>query len=49
MTAGNVPVYMQTYKQLLKEIRDGVWKTGDRLPADMVFAKKLGINHLRKQ
>lgn len=46
MTAGNVPVYMQTYKQLLKEIRDGVWKTGDRLPADMVFAKKLGINHL---
>lgn len=46
MAAGNVPVYMQTYEQLLKEIRDGVWKTGDRLPADMVFARKLGINHL---
>ena len=40
------PVYLQTYKQILREIQEKRWNPGDKLPADMVFAKELGINHL---
>ena len=40
------PVYLQTYKQILREIQEKRWNPGDKLPADMAFAKELGINHL---
>ena len=40
------PVYLQTYKQILREIQEKRWNPGDKLPADMSFAKELGINHL---
>ena len=40
------PVYLQTYKKILEDIRTCVLLPGKKLPADMEFAKQLGINHL---
>ena len=40
------PVYLQTYKQILRDIQDKRLNPGDKLPAAMIFAKELGINHL---
>ncbi|MBR2440555.1 MAG: GntR family transcriptional regulator [Lentisphaeria bacterium] len=41
-----MPIYLQIYKQILADICAGKWKPGDRLPADMQFAKELNLNHL---
>ncbi|MBQ7206417.1 MAG: winged helix-turn-helix transcriptional regulator [Lentisphaeria bacterium] len=40
------PVYLQTYRRILRDIQEKRWNPGDKLPADMVFAKQIGINHL---
>ena len=40
------PVYLQTYKKILRDIQEKHWNPGDKLPADMAYAKELGINHL---
>ncbi len=46
LSDSKLPIYMQVYRQVLNDIHAGKWKTGERLPADMAFAKELGVNHL---
>lgn len=40
------PVYLQIYKQILQGIQEKRWLPGEKLPADMSFAKELRVNHL---
>lgn len=44
--SANEPIYLKIYKQLLKDILEGHWKPGERLPPDMPFSESLGVNHL---
>lgn len=38
------PVYLQIYKQLKKDIIDGVYEFGSRLPSKRILAEELGVS-----
>ena len=40
------PIYLQLRDQVLKNILNGVWLPGKRLPADRELAKSLGVNQI---
>lgn len=44
MESGDGPKYRRIADQLIGQIRDGVWKPGERLPGERAFAKQLGLS-----
>ena len=34
------------YEQLLSNIRDGVWKSGEKIPSEMVLCETLGVSRV---
>lgn len=44
--AGNLPIYIKIHDQIKKEIEEGVWKVGDRLPSERELSLKFGVSRM---
>jgi len=42
----NQPFYRRIYRELLDNIRSGVWKPGDRLPSEKEWAERYGVSRI---
>lgn len=41
-----LPVYIKIHDQIKKEIEDGIWKVGDRLPSERELSETFGVSRM---
>ncbi len=46
MSTQNIPVYIQIHNKIKKEIENGKWKVGDRLPSERELAQLFGVSRM---
>lgn len=42
----NIPIYIQIHDQIKKDVEEGIWKVGDRLPSERTLAEKFKVSRM---